>query len=243
MSPPRKGTITAARYNCLVSARVPQKCNNYREYHEDQHYLFARVAYRREFTTMFHKEAAIFSCDDMNKVKVGPLAVSRYHQIHRYFQDDDKPIYPDHDFPVPRYLLIPSGYMQLICKGSDYPDIPECFTALDRNDISGEDNTNTSDDQSSCSCTTNIHSSSTSANGQPSTQSGSSSECSTPSLSVTATATCDDVATTVSLTLRQDNSRSFSINASASKVIDLTGNSNPNTNITLDITNSDGSQS
>ncbi len=46
---------------------------------------FARVAYRREFAQMFQSECAVFSCDDMNKIKVGPLAVSRYHQISKIF--------------------------------------------------------------------------------------------------------------------------------------------------------------
>lgn len=132
MAPPRRGTTAATRYKTLVSARVPAKCNQYRENHEDQHYLFARVAYRREFTMKFREEA---SCDDMNKVKVGPLAVSRYHQIYRYFHQDDQPNYPDHDFPLPRYLLIPSGYMELVNKGNCEPvDIPECFTAVEIND-------------------------------------------------------------------------------------------------------------
>ena len=65
---------------------------------------------------MFSSECAIFSCDDMNKVKVGALAVSRYHQIERFYPTEDAPNVPDHDFPVPRYLLIPSGYMRLLQK-------------------------------------------------------------------------------------------------------------------------------
>ena len=57
----------------------------YREGNADQHYLFTQVAYRKEFSIMFEKECALFSCDDMNKIKVGALAVSRYHQIQRFF--------------------------------------------------------------------------------------------------------------------------------------------------------------
>ena len=56
----------------------------------------------------------MFSCDDMNKIKVGPLAVRRYHQIERFFPAEDTPNYLDHDFPVPGYHLIPSGYMQIV---------------------------------------------------------------------------------------------------------------------------------
>ena len=42
---------------------------------------------------------------------------------------DDKPQYPDHDFPHPGYLLIPSGYMQLVASGEkswcDYFEVSE----------------------------------------------------------------------------------------------------------------------
>ena len=113
MEPPRRGTVAGKRYQGLVKARVPGKRNAYREDHPDQHYLFARVAYRREFSEMFSSECAIFSCDDMNKVKIGALAVSRYHQIERLHPTEDAPNVPDH---VPGYLLIPSGYMRLLQK-------------------------------------------------------------------------------------------------------------------------------
>ena len=108
MATPHRGHRSAERYKSFIDARVPGKDNSYREDHPDQHYLFARVAYRREFAQMFQNECAVFLCDDMNKLKVGPLAVSRYHQISRIFPVDDKPQYLDHDFPHPGYLLIPS---------------------------------------------------------------------------------------------------------------------------------------
>ena len=63
MEPPRKGTIAAARYKSLIGARVPGKKNAYHEDNVDQHYLFARVAYRREFAQKFLKSCAIFSCE------------------------------------------------------------------------------------------------------------------------------------------------------------------------------------
>lgn len=117
LEPPRHGTIASKRYKGLVAARVPGKRNQYREDHKDQDYqLFAQVAYRREFSAMFDKESAILSTDDMNKIKVGALAVSRYHQIDRYFPTEGSPNVPDHDFPIPGYLIIPSGYMRLLNK-------------------------------------------------------------------------------------------------------------------------------
>ena len=117
MQPPQRGTTASSQYKGLVTARVPGKRNQYCEFHKDQHYLFSQVAYRREFSVMFENKCAIFSCGDMNKVKVGALAVSWYHQIHRFFPVEDAPNMPDHDFPVPGYLLIPSGYMKKPSQG------------------------------------------------------------------------------------------------------------------------------
>ena len=50
---------------------------------------------------------------------MGPsTAVSRYHQIFRFFMSDDAPNLADHDFPNPGYLLVPSGYMAMSSKTS-----------------------------------------------------------------------------------------------------------------------------
>ena len=51
------------------------------------------------------------SCDDMNKISVGTLAVSRYYQINHFFPARDAPRYPDHDFPYKNSKIIPCGYM------------------------------------------------------------------------------------------------------------------------------------
>jgi len=85
MNPPRHKTITAEQYKGLIAACVPGKKNCYHEDSPDQHYLFAQVAYCRELAARFPDEFAMFSCDDMNKIKVGPLAVTRYHQVERFF--------------------------------------------------------------------------------------------------------------------------------------------------------------
>jgi len=97
----------------LIAARVPGKKNCYHENSPDQHYFFARVAYHKELAVRFPDEFAVFSCDEINKIKVGPLAVSRYHQID-VFHTEDTSNYPDHDFQVPGYHLIPSGYMRIV---------------------------------------------------------------------------------------------------------------------------------
>ena len=114
-----------------MKAHVPGKRNAYREDHPGQHYLLAQVAYQREFPKMFSSECTIFSCDDMNKINVGMLAVSRYHQIKRFYHKEDAPNVADHDYPVPGYLLIPSGYMCLLYKdgisvsGENDPEVAE----------------------------------------------------------------------------------------------------------------------
>ena len=111
--PPRKRTLRAQHYKSHIDAKVPGKRNSYRENHADSHFLFARVAYRQELASKFFDEVTVFSADDMNKIKVGQAAVSRYHQIGGFFMADDSPNFPDHDFPHPNYLLVPSGYMTL----------------------------------------------------------------------------------------------------------------------------------
>ena len=62
---------------------------------------------------MFPRLASILCTDDTAKVKVGPPAVSRYHQVRKMFTKDDNPNLPDHDFPIPGYLLNTLGYMWL----------------------------------------------------------------------------------------------------------------------------------
>ena len=114
MVPPRKNSTRARRYKKLIDAKVPKKRNDYREENANQHFLFARVRYREEFAVKFQNEAAFYSSDDMNKIRMGPsTAVSRYHQQFRFFLRTDSPNLCDHDFPHPGYLISPSGYMRL----------------------------------------------------------------------------------------------------------------------------------
>ena len=51
------------------------------------------------------------STDDVTKGKLVPPATSRYHQIRRYFLGTHTPNMPDHDFPIPEYLLNVAGYI------------------------------------------------------------------------------------------------------------------------------------
>ena len=112
---PRAGTRNAQRYHAVTQARVPGKDNSLRKVHADSHFAFAQVQYLMEFSATF-PECCVISCDDMNKVNVGTLAVSRYHQINRFFPVNDAPQYPDHDFPYRNSKIIPSGYMIITAK-------------------------------------------------------------------------------------------------------------------------------
>ena len=111
--PPHKGRNSESRYKGRVDARVGLKCNAYREYHVDAHYLFARNKQRREFAALFAEDVNLISLDNMAKVKVGAAAVSRYHQIRSIYPTNNMPNLPDHDYPVKGYFLNVSGYMML----------------------------------------------------------------------------------------------------------------------------------
>ena len=137
MVAPKKSTIAAARYRGLVQARVPKTGrNDYRENHENQHFLFARVAYREEFCSKHSDECTFFSCDDMAKIRMGPApAVSRYHQERRFFAKGDEPNLPDHDTPNPGYLLNSSGYQELVVNKQRKDVVDQAYTAEEENDI------------------------------------------------------------------------------------------------------------
>ena len=69
---------------------------------------------RREFAQLFSNEVVLPSCD-MNKLKVGgSLMVSRYHQMKKFFMDDDAPDHnDDHDYNLQGNLITPSGHIVL----------------------------------------------------------------------------------------------------------------------------------
>ena len=66
MAPPWKNSSHSCRYKGLVNAKVPAKTNCYGEDSTNQHFLFARVAYLKEFVAKFKEECCMYSCDDMN---------------------------------------------------------------------------------------------------------------------------------------------------------------------------------
>ena len=99
--PPRQKSYNAARYHSIVQARVPGKRNEEASHdHQHVHHCAVQVNLCMEFAAEHYDEIMSFSCDDMNKINIGAMAVSRYHQIRRFFVAGDEPNYPDHDFPL-----------------------------------------------------------------------------------------------------------------------------------------------
>ena len=82
MLAPHRGSINSHRYKALLPVRVPPKRNGAAaSLHNDCHYCSAVVAQSLEFAQAFESEISVIACDSMNKLNVGTLAVSRYHQI------------------------------------------------------------------------------------------------------------------------------------------------------------------
>eukprot|EP00057_Strongylocentrotus_purpuratus_P007997 XP_011662471.1 PREDICTED: uncharacterized protein LOC100892571 [Strongylocentrotus purpuratus] len=115
MMPPNRSCNASKSYAGLIEARVPAKENSARKGNDNSHFYSARVRYLMECASKHNHEVMIYSADNKNKVKVGDttLAVDRRFKIQKIFPTNDKPVYYDHDFPTPGYLLTPSGYLEL----------------------------------------------------------------------------------------------------------------------------------
>ena len=110
LMPPRKSTNSAKYYKGLVEARRPAKSNQQpSKVHKDLHFTRTQVNYVNELMYYYGGETLQYSVDNKNKVNVGTLAVSRYHHIGSFFPILDKPDYPDHDFPLENFKIVPSG--------------------------------------------------------------------------------------------------------------------------------------
>ena len=96
---PHKCSIKAKCCQGVVKAHVPGKQNSALALdHEDVQHCASQVNLCLEFAGALHNDVAMFTCDDMNKMNIGAMAVSSYHQIHRFFLADDACDYSDHDF-------------------------------------------------------------------------------------------------------------------------------------------------
>ena len=134
--PPSRAAKSAENYHSYIPAKVPHKRNNVRKEHKNSHYLFARVKYRRELAQMFREHFSVISVDCMNQLRCSfNTMASRYHQINTYYLEDDEPDNYDHDFPVPRYLIKPSGILELSNKTSE-DTILNYFSNLSPHEVS-----------------------------------------------------------------------------------------------------------
>nr|XP_054772165.1 LOW QUALITY PROTEIN: uncharacterized protein LOC129280136 [Lytechinus pictus] len=116
MMPPNRASMHLIKsYAGLIDARVPAKDNSGRKDNDNSHFYSARVRYVMECASKHNQEVLIYSADNKNPIQVGDstLAVDRRIAIRRIFPCEDTPIYQDHDFPTPGYLLVPSGYLEL----------------------------------------------------------------------------------------------------------------------------------
>lgn len=112
--PPNRRNKAHKLYKGLIDAKVPGKRNNMRLDNLNAHACAAQVGSILEMVAEFPEDCFAMSLDDKAKVHVGTTAVSRYHQIRKFFHSDDAPNHLDHDFPHAHgYLLAVSGYMEL----------------------------------------------------------------------------------------------------------------------------------
>ncbi|XP_077867443.1 uncharacterized protein LOC144356671 [Saccoglossus kowalevskii] len=124
MVAPNKRFKASALYTADIDAKIPKtSTNNQRKLDENSHFYFTQVKYCMELASKYAESCVAISCDNMNKVKIGVPAVSRYHQQTRYFPRRDTPDFNDHDFPNPGYLITPAGYMLLKTEHSSPDDV------------------------------------------------------------------------------------------------------------------------
>ena len=88
---PRKGTHAADGYKSVVDARPGVKDNSTRKSHPDQHHCASQVKTAREFGSDHKSQCVTLSCDDKSKITMDLPAVSRYHQLNKFFVQSDSP--------------------------------------------------------------------------------------------------------------------------------------------------------
>ena len=112
LAAPTKNNDAAKYYKELFPGRPPPKRNNLRMSNNDAHFANSECLTSAEFLER-HSQLCL-SLDNMNHIKVGALAVSRYHQISRIYLAQYAPNYEDHhDFPTPGYYIVCSGVQVL----------------------------------------------------------------------------------------------------------------------------------
>ena len=115
MQPPNKKFHSAQEYQGCIDVRVPAKENSCRQDNANSHFYAARVRYVMELASKYSTSTIVLSVGNKNKILLGDnvAAVDRHIQINRFFLVTDHPNHSDHDFPVPGYYIVPSGYLQM----------------------------------------------------------------------------------------------------------------------------------
>ncbi|CAF1238698.1 unnamed protein product [Didymodactylos carnosus] len=110
---PAKNMLASRYYKNVINAKIPAKRNDKNcKILDDSHFASAQVKYGYELASLYPQEIISLSCDNKCKIPIGSLAVSRYHQIRRFFPKDQRPNYPDHDFKEGPYIT-PCNYLEL----------------------------------------------------------------------------------------------------------------------------------
>ena len=107
--PPNVAATSASRYKGVINARKASRSNNYRPTSEGTHFGRAEQNLITEFVHSFGQ--LNLSGDDMNIIQVGRPAVSRYHQINKFFPEGEGPDFAVHDFPNAAYGIKLGGFM------------------------------------------------------------------------------------------------------------------------------------
>ena len=107
--PPQAKTHAAADYYGVVNARSAARSNNFRPVTEGTHFGRAEQNLITEFIQSYSQ--LNLSGDDMNIIQLGRPAVSRYHQINKFFPEGEGPSFAVHDFPNTKYGIKLGGFM------------------------------------------------------------------------------------------------------------------------------------
>ncbi|CAF1218881.1 unnamed protein product, partial [Didymodactylos carnosus] len=110
---PAKNVSASKYYKSIIDAKIPWKRNDMNcKLSNDAHFASSQVKYGYELAALYPQEIISLSCDNKCKIPIGSLAVSRYHQIRRFFPKEHQPNYPDHDFKDGPYIT-PCNYLEL----------------------------------------------------------------------------------------------------------------------------------
>ncbi|CAF4447715.1 unnamed protein product, partial [Didymodactylos carnosus] len=110
---PATNVSASKYYKSIIDAKIPSKRNDMScTLSNDAHFASSQVKYGYELAALYPQEINSLSCDNKCKIPVGSLAVSRHHQIRRFFPKEQQPNYSEHDFKDGLYIT-PCKYLEL----------------------------------------------------------------------------------------------------------------------------------